>query len=196
MTTAYQHNTRTTRGRRFLAATAVAATVAAVTAGCAKDNKAAPPPLSPTASPSTSTDLQATEKAKVLAAYDSFWGETVKAYAAGSDKDTKLVNFAANSALDDALTDIANMQKAGTTMQGSPGHRAEATAFNPSGEHPKATVTDCLDISTWQTVERATNKIQPYPTEQPLRYVAIAEVEQWAGQWMVVRMTPNGDRTC
>ncbi|MFF3431417.1 hypothetical protein [Streptomyces sp. NPDC002602] len=201
MTKARQH-TRTNSHRRLLAATAAAAIVATLTAGCTKDsddNKAAPSP-SPTpstsASASGSTDPQTAEKAKVLAAYDGFWAESVKAYETGTEKNTKLVYFAAKDALNDALTDITSMRKAGTVTKGSPGHRSEATALNMSGEHPTATVTDCLDLSTWQTVDRATGKVQPYPSEQPLRYIAVAEVELWAGRWMVVKMTPDGDRKC
>ncbi|MFF5808744.1 hypothetical protein [Streptomyces sp. NPDC012746] len=191
---------RTAGHRRILTATATAAlTAAAVLTGCSKGDKTAEPvpaPPSPSVSRSPSDDPQAVERVKALAAYDGFWGETVKAYEAGTDKGTKLVNYAANSALDDALTDIANMRKAGIAKQGSPGHRPEATALNLSGERPTATITDCLDLSTWRTIDRATGKVQPYPSEQPLRYIAVAEVEQWAGQWLVVKMTPNGDKRC
>lgn len=198
MTTAQHHSARTTRRhRRILAAAAIAATVAAVTTGCTKKTEAEPSPSSPPAtSPSPSTDPQAADKDKVLATYNGFWTESVKAYAAGTEKDTKLVDFASGSALDRTLTDLANMQKAGVAKQGSPGHLPEVTALNLTGERPTATVTDCLDLSTWQTIERSTGKVRPYPSEQPMRYVAIAEVEQWAGQWTVVKMTPNGDRTC
>ncbi|THA49423.1 hypothetical protein [Streptomyces sp. A1136] len=201
MTTARQHQTHTAR-RRLLAATAVTAvtaTVAVLTAGCtsdAKEDKASTPRPGLSTSPSASTDPQAAEKSKALAAYSGFWTESVKAYETGTEKDTKLVNFAAKTALNDALTDLANMRKAGTVTKGSPGHRPEVTAVNMAGEHPGITITDCLDLSTWQTVDRATGKVQPYPPEQPLRYVAVAETELWAGQWMVVKMTPDGDRRC
>ncbi|MFG2716231.1 hypothetical protein ACGFX2_37725 [Streptomyces goshikiensis] len=192
--------TRSSAHRRILtAATAAALTAAALVTGCSKDGKTADPtsaPPSPSSSPTLSADPQAAEKAKVLAAYTGFWAESVKAYAAGSDKDTQLVKYAAKKALDEALTDVTNLQKAGLAMQGAPGHRAEATSLHMSGEHPRATVTDCLDISTWRTVNRSTGKEEPSPSGQPMRYVAVAEVEQWSGQWMVVTMTPNGDRTC
>ncbi|MER7467896.1 hypothetical protein [Streptomyces sp. NPDC097981] len=196
MTTARQHHTRTTRLR---AAAAITAAVATLTTGCttdAKDDKAAPASPGPSASPTASVDPQAAEKQHVLAAYDGFWAESVKAYATGTEKDTRLVDFAAKAALDRTLADIANMQKAGVAKQGSPGHKSEATALNLSGERPTATVTDCLDLSTWQTVERATGTVRPYPSAQPMRYVAVAEIEQWAGRWMVVKMTPNGDNKC
>ncbi|UUU37549.1 hypothetical protein [Streptomyces sp. NBC_00162] len=196
MTTARQHHTRTARRRRLLAAVALAATTAALATGCSKEPKASPAPSSSSASPSPTADPQAAEKAAVLAAYNGFWSESVKAYAAGSDKDTQLVKFAANKALDEALTDITNLDKAGLAMQGAPGHRAETTSLTMTGERPRATVTDCLDLSTWRTVNRSTGKEEPYPSGQPLHYLAVAEVEQWSGQWMVVTMTPNGDRTC
>lgn len=195
VTTTGQHHNRIRRGR-LLTTAVLAAAVTIVTAGCTKEPKASPPAISPTASPSPATDPQAAEKTAVLAAYNSFWSESVKAYAAGSDKDTQLVKYAAKKALDEALTDITNLEKNGLVMQGAPKHRAQTTALTMTGERPRATVTDCLDISTWRTVERSTGKEQPNPSEQPLRYEAVAEVEQWSGQWMVVTMTPNGDRTC
>lgn len=202
MTKARQHTRTNSHHRRLLAATAAAAIVATLTAGCTKDsddNKAAPSP-SPTprtsASASGSTDPQAAEKAKVLAAYNSFWAESVKAYATGTEKNTKLVNYSAKSAFNEALADLTKMKAAGIAKKGSPGHRAEATTLDMSGERPRAGVTDCLDLSTWQTVNIATGEVRPYPSEQPLRYITTAEVELWAGQWLVVKLTPDGDRKC
>ncbi|MGW6880851.1 hypothetical protein ACWGEU_11400 [Streptomyces goshikiensis] len=186
--------------RRILTATTAAVlTATALLTGCSKEGKTvnpAPAPLSPSASTALSADPRAAEKAEILAAYTGFWAESVKAYAAGSDKGTQLVKYAANKALDEALTDVTNLQMAGLAMQGAPGHRAEVTSLQMSGEHPGATVTDCLDISTWRTVNRLSGKEELSPSGQPMRYVAVAEVEQWSGRWMVVAMTPNGDRTC
>ncbi|WP_369776291.1 hypothetical protein [Streptomyces sp. R33] len=199
VTTAPQHHTRTARRYSQLLALAATAAIVVTGAGCSKsskDNKAAPTSPSPSASPTASADPQAAEKKNVLAAYDGFWAESVKAYATGTEKGTRLVDFAAKGALDRTLADIASMQKAGIAKQGGPGHRPETTALNLSGERPTATVTDCLDLSTWQTVERATGTVRPYPSAQPMRYVAVAEIEQWAGRWMVVKMTPNGDNKC
>ncbi|WP_037636576.1 hypothetical protein [Streptomyces katrae] len=197
MTPARQHHTRTTR---LLAAAAATAALAALATSCtssAKDDKArATASPSPSASPTASTDPQAAEKAKVLAAYDGFWAESVKAYEKGTDKDTRLVDFAAGSALDETLTDLANMLEAGVAKQGSPGHRPETTTLSLSAERPTATVSDCLDLSSWHTTDRSTGTVRPYPSNQPLRYIAVAQVEQHAGRWMVVKITPNGDRTC
>ncbi|MFB7054210.1 hypothetical protein ACFCXT_13970 [Streptomyces vinaceus] len=194
MTTTRHHDTRTTRLRA-----AVTVAVATLITGCAtdaKDDKAAPTSPSPNISPTSSADPQASEKAKILAAYDGFWSESVKAYEKGTDKETRLVDFAAGSALDETLTDLANMQEAGVAKKGSPGHRPETTALNLSAEQPKATVSDCLDLSSWHTTDRSTGNVRPYPSNQPLRYIAVAQVEQHAGRWMVVKITPNGDRTC
>ncbi|MFG2753935.1 hypothetical protein [Streptomyces xanthophaeus] len=179
-------------------AAAVAAAVATLTVGCAgesKDDKAAPTPA-PSASPSPSADDQAAEKAKVLAVYEAFWAESVKAYEAGSEDGTKLVNYATGDALNQTLTDIANMKRAGTAMKGTPGHRSEVSALNMSGDRATATISDCFDLSTWKIIERSNGQVKPFPTEQPMRYVTEFSAEVQGGQWMLTKFTRHGDRTC
>ncbi|MFD8984261.1 hypothetical protein [Streptomyces sp. NPDC059564] len=202
MTTARQHRTHIA-GRQLLAAATVTAAVVVLTAGCTKDlndNRAAPP--SPSANPSTSTstsvsaDPQAAEKSRVLATYSAFWDESVKAYQAGTEKGTKLVDYAAKDALNQTLTDIANMQRAGTAMKGTPGHRAEVSAVNMSGELPTATISDCFDLSTWKIIDRASGQVRPFPTEQPMRYITEFDAEFQGGRWMLTKFVRHGDRTC
>ncbi|AYV32221.1 hypothetical protein EES41_36300 [Streptomyces sp. ADI95-16] len=195
--------TRRTRSavhrRIFTATTAAVLTATALLTGCSKDDKAADPapaPPSPSASPSPSADPQAAEKSKVLAVYDAFWGEAVKAYEAGTEKDTKLVNYASKDALNQTLTDIASMQRAGTAMKGTPGHLAEVSALNMSGERPTATISDCFDLSTWKITDRASGQAKPFPTEQPMRYITEFDAELQGGQWMLTKFVRHGDRTC
>ncbi|MCC0100687.1 hypothetical protein K7B10_39235 [Streptomyces flavotricini] len=194
MTTTRHHHTRTTRLR---AAAAVTAVVATLTAGCttdAKNDEAVP--ASPSTSLTASTDPQAAEKARLLAAYDGFWAESVKAYEAGSENGTKLVNFASGDALNQTLTDIENMQRAGTAMKGAPGHRAEVSALSMSGDRPSATISDCFDLTTWKIVDRASGQVKPFPTEQPMHYITEFNAEIQGGQWMLTKFARHGDRTC
>ncbi|MFJ3176078.1 hypothetical protein ACIPJK_35645 [Streptomyces roseus] len=196
MTTTRHHHTRTTRLR---AAAAITAAVATLTAGCttdAKNDKGAPASPNPSTSPTASTDPHAAEKARILATYEGFWAESVKAYEAGSENGTKLVNFASGDALNQTLTDIANMQRAGTAMKGTPGHRAEVSALSMSGDRPSATISDCFDLSTWKIIDRTSRQVKPFPTEQPMHYITEFNAEIQGGQWMLTKFTRHGDRTC
>ncbi|MEU0852481.1 hypothetical protein ABZ387_31630 [Streptomyces flaveolus] len=61
---------------------------------------------------------------------------------------------------------------------------------------PKASLSDCMDISKWQTYSTKKDKVLPMPTNQPLRYIATATAERWKGQWLITAFTTHGDRTC
>ncbi|MCX4546903.1 hypothetical protein [Streptomyces sp. NBC_01565] len=195
-----RRRTRSAVHRRILTPTTAAAlTAAALLTACSKNDKAAnPSPVSPSpsASPTLSADPQAAEKAKVLAAYNGFWNESVKAYEAGSEKGTKLVNYASKDALNQTLTDIASMQRAGTAMKGTPGHRAEVSALNMSGARPSAMISDCFDLSTWKIIDRASGQVKPFPTEQPMRYITEFDAELQGGHWMLTKFVRHGDRAC
>ncbi|GAA3242199.1 hypothetical protein GCM10010260_82100 [Streptomyces filipinensis] len=204
MTTARQHYTRTAH-RRLLTAAAVTAAVAVLTAGCSSndggDNKAAPTsspgtsaPIS--ASPPASADPQAAEKAKVLDRYAAFWVEAAKAYETGSVNGTKVVFYASDAALNETISDVTKMKQSDTAMKGAPGHRAEVSALTVSGDRPTATISDCLDLSTWQIVERSNGQVLPYPTEQPMRYVTEFDAMFLNGQWWFTKFVRHGDRTC
>ncbi|WP_257042317.1 hypothetical protein [Streptomyces sp. TLI_55] len=128
--------------------------------------------------------------------YDTFWAEQVKAYAQGDTKGTELKKYATKEALGGVLGDLLVMKKAGTATKGAPTHRAEVTALVLSGSTPTATVEDCLDISNWKTIKKQSGQVQPFPSNQPLRYITTAKAEKWGKQWMITKLTPEGDRRC
>ncbi|MEU8501531.1 hypothetical protein AB0C86_33120 [Streptomyces lavendulae] len=202
MTTARQHQTRTAQ-RRLLAAAAVTATLAGLTAGCggdSGDNKAAPaspsPSASPSVSPSVSADPQTAEKAKLLDRYAAFWVEAVKAYETGSVNGTKVVFYASDEALNWTITDVSKLYRAGGFMKGAPGHRPEVSELNMPGGNPTAKISDCFDLSSWQTIERSSGKVLPYPTEQPMKYITEFDAKFVNGEWWLTKITQHGDRTC
>ncbi|MFF1628221.1 hypothetical protein [Streptomyces sp. NPDC058272] len=160
-------------------------------------SKSSPPAsTSAPAATSASPDAQAQAKGEVLKAYDAFWGEQVKAYAQADIKGTDLKKYATKAALGGAMGDVLVMKKAGTATTGAPTHRAKVTSLTLSGDIPKATLQDCLDISNWKTVKKKSGKVQPFPSNQPLRYITTAKAEKWGKQWMITELTPEGDRTC
>lgn len=132
----------------------------------------------------------------MLKTYDSFWNAQVKAYAQTDIKGTDLKKYATKKALGDAMGDVLVMKNAGTATTGAPTHHARVTALTLSGDIPKASLHDCLDISNWKTIKKKSGKVQPFPSNQPLRYIATAKAEKWGKQWMITELTPEGDRTC
>ncbi|MFI5831981.1 hypothetical protein ACIA6C_32800 [Streptomyces sp. NPDC051578] len=106
------------------------------------------------------------------------------------------MNYASKDALNQTLTDIANMQRTGTAMKGTPGHRAEVTALNLAGQPPTAKISDCFDLSTWKLIDRATGQVKPFPTQQPLRYITEFDAELQGGQWVLTKFVRRGDQKC
>ncbi|MFJ9822379.1 hypothetical protein ACIRU3_45640 [Streptomyces sp. NPDC101151] len=143
-----------------------------------------------------SADPKAAEKKAILQAYDAYWDEQVKAYAQADIKGTDLKKYATKKALTRAMGDLLVMRKAGTATTGNPGHKVEVTSLTFTGKIRKASLRDCLDISTWKTVKRETGQVKPFPSNQPLRYVTAVSAEKWGKQWMITDAEPDGTRTC
>jgi flagellar motor protein MotB len=192
----------TARHKRGAAALGGALTFALALAGCGGgdgDDKpsAAPSTAVPTPTPATSSaDPQAADKAAVLAAYDAMSVEQAKAYRQASANGTELEKHATLDALGQIRNDLARMKEAGTVVRGEIGHDAKVTALDIDAKTPKATVSDCVDLSKYETYDTKAKKVIPLPTEQPLRYVMTATVERWDGQWLVTRINTQGGPTC
>ncbi|MGW1870369.1 hypothetical protein ACWCPS_33090 [Streptomyces mauvecolor] len=146
-------------------------------------------------SPSASAD--ATEKAAVLASYNAMWVEQMKAYRKADAAGTDLEKYATLDALGRFRIDLARMKKAGTAVTGELGHTPAVASLNLTAKTPTAELTDCMDLSKSQTIDtRANNKVIPYPTAQPLRYIATATAEKWPNGWMITKFVPDGSHTC
>lgn len=189
------------RARTYATALLITGTLVAL-AGCsessatddAANESASPSSAAP--SMSASPDGQAQAEDEVRTAYTAFWGEQVKAYAQADIKGTELKKYATKDALARAMSDVLVMQKAGTVTKGSPVNDVIEVTVTLTGKTPTATLRDCLDISNWRTVKKKTGSVQPFPTNQPLRYVTTATAEKWGKQWMITELTPDGDSTC
>ncbi|MFK0113136.1 hypothetical protein [Streptomyces sp. NPDC091217] len=132
----------------------------------------------------------------MLTAYKDYWREQTKAYAQADITGTDLKKYATKKALTRAMGDVLVMQKAGTATTGSPSHDATVTALSLTAKVPTASLQDCLDISKWRTVNKKTGKVQAFPSNQRLRYIATATAEKWGEQWMITDLTPDGSHSC
>ncbi|MER6075681.1 hypothetical protein ABT187_44380 [Streptomyces sp. NPDC001817] len=145
---------------------------------------------------STPADPQAAEKAAVLAAYDGMTTEQAKAYRQASRKGTALEKYATLDALSKIDLDLYRMKQAGTVVRGEIGHNAKVTALDMTAKTPKASLSDCVDLSKYETYNTKTKKVIPLPTNQPLRYIATAKAERWNGRWMVTDINTQGGGSC
>jgi hypothetical protein len=158
----------------------------------------ASPSAQPTipAPPSASAVSDAAVKAAVLAAYDGMTTEQAKAYRQASVKGTALEKYATLDALSKIELDLYRMKEAGTIVRGEIGHDAKVTDLDLKAKIPKATLSDCVDLSKYETYDVKAKKVIPLPSEQPLRYIATAKAERWDGRWMVTDITPQGGGSC
>lgn len=175
-----------------------ALTLALTLVGCGGDGKDAKPSFAPsTPAPATSkADPQAAEKQAVLASYDAMTTEELKAYKKADASGTDLEKYATLDALGQIRNALARMREAGTVVRGEIGHDAEVTALDMDAQTPKATLSDCVDLSKYETYDTKAKKVIPLPTEQPLRYVATATAEKWPNGWMVTAVNFQGGPTC
>ncbi|WP_329215954.1 hypothetical protein [Streptomyces microflavus] len=158
----------------------------------AKPFAAPPAASSPAPSASASVDPQAAEKATVLASYAAMAREQMKAYCQADAKGTDLEKYATTEALGQIRNDLANMKQAGTVVRGELGHETEVTALDREAQTPTATLSDCVDLSGYETYDVKAKKVIPLPTQQPLRYVMTATAQRWDGRWMVTDIDPQG----
>ncbi|WP_395100696.1 hypothetical protein [Streptomyces noursei] len=159
----------------------------------AKPTPATPSSVKP--APTKSADPESAAKQEVLAVYGNYWAAQVKAYAQGSEKGTGLQKYATLDALGRSRTDLLNLSGAGNAMKGAPKHDAKVTALGLDKKTPDATITDCLDISSWQTINRKTGKVLTLSHGNLTRYLTVVSAEKWPNGWMITKVQPMG-RKC
>ncbi|MEU4498898.1 hypothetical protein AB0F96_37020 [Streptomyces sp. NPDC023998] len=171
-------------------------TLAACSSDSDKESDSTPMPSEPTATASTSAaDPETTEKTAALAAYKSFWAEQTKAYAKASLDGTQLSRYASGVALADAKADVASLKEQGVVATGKPKSNTVVTNIEVNRKVPRATLSDCLDISGWKRVKSDTGKELPIPPERLDRYVTVVKAEKWGKQWMILDVATQ-QRSC
>ncbi|MEU5417393.1 hypothetical protein [Streptomyces clavifer] len=143
----------------------------------------------PSASPA---DPDVAVKAAVLASYSAMSREQMKAYRQADATGTDLEKYATTEALGQIRNDLAGMQAAGTVVRGELGHDAEVSELDMDAQTPTATLSDCVDLSGYETYDVKAKKAIPLPAQQPLRYIMTATAQRWDGRWMVTDIDPQG----
>ena len=148
---------------------------------------------SPTAS--ATADAEDTAKKEAVAAYGAYWQEMEKLYADPTGKSAHLDQYAASAALKNAESDAKRAHDRGRIYTGSVAVTDQrVTKVDATGKIPNATVSSCLDISKWQTVDAATKKPVSLPEDRLTRYRIVSTVEKYPEGWRVTRDEPQGKK--
>ncbi|MCX5202669.1 hypothetical protein OG897_14565 [Streptomyces sp. NBC_00237] len=144
----------------------------------------------------SAADPDAAHRAAALAAYRAMTAAQTAAYPKANPAGTGLEKHATTQALGTMRIDLRRMKSAGTVVRGGAGHTPTVTALNMRAKIPTATLSDCIDLSKYETYDVKARKPIPLPSAPPLRYLASASMERWDGRWMVTALDPQAGGTC
>ncbi len=149
----------------------------------------------PTRPPATTApaDPQDAAKKKAIATYQAYWQEMEKLYADPTGKSAHLDRYAASEALQSAEADAKSTHERGLVINGNVSlSDQDVTKVDLSGQVPNATVSACLDISRWVTVNAKSGKPVSLPENRLTAYKIISVVEKYPEGWRVTRDEPQG----
>ncbi len=128
-----------------------------------------------------------------IAAYAAYWQEMEKLYADRTGKSAHLDRYAASAALKNAEADAKRAHDRGRIYTGSVALTDQTvTKVDAAGKIPNATVSSCLDISNWQTVDAETKKPVPLPENRLTRFLIVSTIEKYPKGWRVISDEPQG----
>ncbi|MER6186807.1 hypothetical protein [Streptomyces sp. NPDC001652] len=190
---------RGVRARTY--ATALLVTGSLALAGCSEDTAKddASESKTPSAVPSTATATSASPSADpgaaVEAVYRKYWDEKVKAYGKATVQGTDLKKYAVAEAYLQDVTEVKALKAKGFVATGKPVLAPEVDSVDMKRKTPRASLTDCTDISQWTLVKKSSGQAVTLPEGRLTKYITKVEAEKWYGNWVIVKVTPE-DQTC
>jgi hypothetical protein len=153
------------------------------------------PTSSPVALPTTpSPEEQAA--AKALAAYNGFREAYVTASAAADVNNKDLATYSVDPVLAQARYDLYQMNQAGLATTGRPTWSPKVTAVDVTAQPNTVKISDCLDITNWKTVNRATGKSASAPGQAQRFTVAAEAFLDPNGRWVLRVLTSDRNTSC
>ncbi|MFD7708586.1 hypothetical protein [Streptomyces sp. NPDC059786] len=151
------------------------------------------PPAAQSPTASAAADPQETAKKEAIAAYGAYWREMERLYGDPSGKSAHLDQYAASAALKNAEADAKRAHDRGRIYTGRVTLSGQTvTKVDTSGTISNATVSSCLDIGKWQTVDAKTKKPVSLPENRLTKYVIVSTVEKYPEGWRVTSDEPQG----
>ncbi|MEV8037856.1 hypothetical protein [Streptomyces sp. NPDC086182] len=132
---------------------------------------------------------------ELLAAYNGYLDEIIKSYSQADVGGTHVKRFATGAALVTVQSQTKAMAEAGQVTTGRPASTPKVTMIDLKRQVPRATITDCMDVSQWKVVDRTTKKEVELPKERLTKYIDVISLEKWGRQWIVLKETPQ-ERKC
>ncbi|MFD7283839.1 hypothetical protein ACFV80_44355 [Streptomyces sp. NPDC059862] len=151
------------------------------------------PTVAQSPTPTASADPRETAKKEATAAYGAYWQEMEKLYADPTGKSAQLDQYAASAALKNAQADAKRAHDGGNIIIGNVTiANSTVTKADTTGRIPNVTLSNCLDISKWETVDATTKKPTDLPDNRLLKYLIVSTVEKYPEGWRVTRDEPQG----
>jgi len=174
-----------------------AAVVFLLATGCdsSGDDKSAKPTAS--ATQSKEQEERAAAESAALAAYRGMWDAQVEAYASGSMKNAKLGDYTTGSATTKIINTSAYYQHKGFAITGKPKLAPKVTAVDIESASHTATISDCVDLTDYVLVRRATGEpvtVDKGDSRRP--WTAKAVTAKGGREWRIADYTIHKDRTC
>ncbi|MFE7909772.1 MULTISPECIES: secreted protein/lipoprotein [Streptomyces] len=132
-------------------------------------------------------------KQQVISTYQAYWQEMEKLYADPTGQSSRLDQFAASAALKNAKADAKRAHDRGRIYIGNVVLTNQSvTKADATGRVPNATVSSCLDISSWRTVDADTKEPVSLPSNRLTKYLIFSTVEKYPEGWRVTSDEPQG----
>ena len=175
-----------------------AAIALAVLTGCAKSGQVAQIGSGAPGAAASSTPTQDPAQAataQVLAVYTGMRQAQAAAEDAGTVQNVSLGSYATGKALI-ALTSAVGQDAAnGWRMVGVPQLDPKVTALDLNGHPPTATVTDCMNVSGWHTVDQFTGKDITAPSTHS-SFVSVSQAQLGPDGWRISETEVNRSKPC
>ena len=128
----------------------------------------------PSDAPSTGRSAEEEASQAALVAYNGFREASVAATAPGAAPHPDHPKYAVDPALAQVRFDVYQMNRAGLVTTGRPVWNARVVSVNLAATPKTIKLSDCLDITNWQTITKSTGQPAGAPN-QAQRYVIAAE---------------------
>jgi len=148
-----------------------------------------------TASPTPTQDPDQAATAQILAAYTGMRQAQAAAEDAGTVQNVSLGSYAAGQALIEIVTAVGQDAGNGWRMVGAPVLDPKVTALELNSRPPTATVTDCMNVAGWHTVDQFTGKDITAPSTHS-SFVSVSQAQLGQDGWRITETEVNRSKPC
>ncbi|MFI8343937.1 hypothetical protein ACIF8W_28250 [Streptomyces sp. NPDC085639] len=131
----------------------------------------------------------------MLATYAGMGAAQVRSYASGA-LDPQLERYATHTALASIKVRVFWHQQTNTVMKGQPAHSAVVHTIDTTGELQRATITDCVDSTGYDEIDKSSGQSVPVSSGRSRHVVTSTAQRTPTGTWLVHSSKIDRDRSC